>query len=108
MEMEPAQYGVAKDAKPRAVRIDGAGRPPEEWQRHDRVSTSGKATSPCTLGSQFCFFASSMRLEGFHFGWSRTHCSASAISIGYVEAANTTPTTGSGYKAIGATRSSSC
>src|SRR5579862_540156 len=74
----------------------------------NRLSTSGKTTSAATLGSQFCCRAASISCEPCRLLFACSHCHASTTSTGYVEAASTWPSSESGYKAMGATRVSSC
>src|SRR4051795_3454542 len=60
------------------------------------------------LGSHACFTTASARALYFKFLFFSSHCCNWITSRGYVEAASVCASSGSGYKAIGATRESNC
>src|SRR5215471_5811887 len=73
-----------------------------------RLTTSGSPASAWTLGSHDCFATASASALSFKSLFFVSHCWSCMISNGYVEAASTWASIGSGYSAIGATSESSC
>src|SRR5215472_5434805 len=72
------------------------------------LTTSGRPAKAWTLGSQGCFCTASARALSLRLLFFSSHRWSRTISSGYVDAARIWASNGSGYRAIGATRESSC